>query len=957
MANTILDLAKPDNGQGPNPMTTTSGTGQALSQTQGLPNLSTSSTGMGVGNNPAPTAPSSPYSQVLKSPANTPAPAATPPSPSSFPQDSGGQQQLQNATQNYNQANPQTPAPVPPSKVGNTAQPAPATNQGYTPQSALPSATQTKQSADTSDAGYTQEVAQTQATAQTFQNQSESLENANVLAQGNLQDETVQQAQQTYQAEQANLNSFSQKAADSVTALNAAAESTDITSRADAQDQYNNDMIALKYQQAQTDDSFNTQIAQQQAQSHQAVIGEESRIAALGGYGNLTSYREMAFTVQQNDIALNQLVLGKSNADQATTAQILQTNKSYNDNLNTIEATKQTTMANTYQNYLQYVQQVTEDKNKSEDDKYTAITGAAKDYTTNVAQIHGDALTARHDASTAMGTEVDRLRQQQITNQRANLQLNTFTDNNGNVTLVGTDTRTGKVISNSTLNSIGASLPKQLQYNPYTAETNVFDPNTGQVVVPGSDPTAGNYFNQSVPTGYNAVGDSLVSTADLKSIFNIGGIGIKGDNSAMNGQCGHEYNQLTTGPKVGDTWQSKLDATSIRPTVADGRNVDIKPGMGIALPLMVKTDGTGTGHMETVLSYDPKTGIIQTISANLDGKGTVQPQTLNIDQLESMYANKDGTANFGFTDSTFKPAIQSQLDKASMPYGAPNTPQAQGGQPDTSGIASTVMPYLSQLYNGTTTMAQVPSNMQVAVKNAMNIVHPDWNQTVSDANAAATTTNITAPSATHAALLQSASQNLIQLQASEQAADDSLDQLSQMHSKLPSGGQVTFLNQAEQLLGSKVSNDASAAFNSAYTDALQQAGIVITNGNAVTANTGAEIQGGLPADLDQKAFEAAIAAVKNTMSNKVKAANDQVLQLQNNQNIATPDSSSNGNSANQNTPAPISSLIQQAQTAGYSSQDIVNKLTSDPTYGSKVQQAIAKGISPDTILEYLNTNS
>lgn len=947
-------FASPSAIQQQNLASVTSGTGQALSQAKGLPNLSTSSTGLGVGNGAGAPAPTQQQQQNLMNAtpkASQPpiAPAATPPSPTAYPQDQQGQQQLQNATQQYNQANPQAPVPTAPLKTQPVLPSIQQAQQNFdtalTDGKVNNSSQATQPTVDTGDAGANQQIALTQANNTTFQSQSQTLENANVASQGALQDETTQAAQNQYTAEQANLNQFATQAAQSKDALNAAAQAQDVAGRADAQDQYNNDMLALKFQQANTDETFNTQIAQQQTQDQQQVIQQESSIAALGGYGNLTQMRNLMFTYQQNNLAMNQLVMNKNNADQDITGQILQTNKSYNDNLNQVEATKQSAIADNYAKYTDYVQTVMEDKNKSEDDKYTAITQAAKDYTTNVAKVHGDALTARHDASVASATEVDRLRQQQIANQRSNLQLSTFTDNNGNVTLVGTDTRTGKMISQNTLKGAGASLPMTLQYNPYTTETNVFDPNTGKVVIPGSNMASTNYFN-NLPAGTSQVGGSVLQNTDINKIFGVGGVG---------GWCGAFANSLTTGPKVGDSWDSKISAATIKPGTAGFDPSTVKPGMEMVLPEGVKKD-QGYGHVVTILSYDPATGTINTVQSNGNGEkntgkgpGHVTTQSYNLADLTKQYGS-----NFGMVPTSFKPSIQSQLDGAAMPF-TPPVPPSSGSQTGLNpnalnGLPPTLATYVQNVSSGAQTMDMVPSALQPAVNTALKIYNPSYSQVSAAANAQAQATNITASANTHASLLTTASQNLIGLQASEQAADASLDNLSQLHAKLPGGSQITFLNNALQELSGKVSNDASAAFGSAYTDALQQAGIVITNGNAVTENTGKELQGGLPADLDQKAFDAAIQAVKSTMSNKVKAANDQVLQLQSGQNIATPDTSTTGQSATDfaATKASVTTAIAQ----GHNPQDIVKYMLATPSLAPLIQKALDQKYTPEEIVQY-----
>lgn len=857
-----------------NPMAGSSG--QALQQATSLPKISTSTSGFpSPGTTQAPTVPktvttynpNTPGQPFFSGPASSiSAPTPKPPSSTAYPQDTQGQQQFQNAVTQHNQANPANPAPVPPLK---TTPATPTTTSGAQPTSTTPPS----QVVDTGDSGANQQIALTQTNNDNYQSQSKTLENANVSAQGTLQDETVQASKDQYNAEQSNLNSFAAQAAASKDALNAAAESTDVTERADAQDQHNNDILALKFQQANTDETYNTQIAQQQTQDQQQVIQEESRIAALGGYGNLTSMREMQFTYQQNNLAMNQLVINKNNADTNITAQILQTNKSYNDNLNTIEATKQTTIADNYAKYTDYVKTITEDKNKSEDDKFTAIKAAAKDYTTNVAQIHGDALTARHDASVSSAVEVDRLRQEQITNQRANLQLSTFTDNNGNVTLVGTDTRTGKLISQTQLQGAGASLPMQLQYNPYTTETNVFDPNTGKVIVPGSNMNSTNYFS-NLPAGTAQVGNSVLKNDDINKIFNVNGVG---------GWCGTFANSLTVGPRVGTPWSDKIKAATIKPGTSGFDPSTIRPGMEMVLPEGVKKD-TDWGHVVTLLSYDPTTQTINTVQSNGNGEkntgkgpGHISTQSYNLNDLIKQYGS-----NFGMIPTTFSPAIQKQLDAVAMPYSPPTSPTTGGVGLNSQALANlppTLSTYVQQISSGQTTLDKVPSNLQIAVNTALHIYDPTYSPQDAANKAAAATIRATAGASADSQNLAAQTQVVSSMQQNHDAAVANFARLVDLQKTL-SPSQIALVNKGAQLLGQQFSDPKLAQFQASLIDTAQKIGMAQNGGTKVDDSSLAQILDGLNYQQSPASFAAGIKGTQDTMETNMKAYVNNLKSLQ-----------------------------------------------------------------------------
>lgn len=120
-------------------------------------------------------------------------------------------------------------------------------------------------------------------------------------------------------------------------------------------------------------------------------------------------------------------------------------------------------------------------------------------------------------------------------------------------------------------------------------------------------------------------------------------------------ECGEAYNQLTNGEggRADNSYQSKMDLV----TKQDSPQV----GNGLVIPLKIGGDLTN-GHIETVISSNPITNTIQTVSYNRDGKGSQTIETYNVDDLKAKYGD-----NWGFTDSTLKPEFADKLQSVSAP--------------------------------------------------------------------------------------------------------------------------------------------------------------------------------------------------------------------------------------------------------------------------------------------------
>lgn len=895
---TASQIMKPPSANAGASTQSTAGTGQALQQTKSLPPLSTLSTGLT--SNPV---------QPAQNP-QTPNPVATQPGQPLQPQQ------------------PTTQKPVIPTD----------NFQVKTPEKTF----------DTQDAAVNGQVAQTQAQAQTFQDQSKVLEQSSTQDQVGLRDQLVQSAQQTYQAENQNLDALSQKAADALTMKNAAATSESEADKQAAADQYERDTAALEAQRARSQQAYQHQIVQQNVANTQRVLQDESRIAAMGGYGSLTSFRERQQLTLQNDETMNNLVFLKDQADRETTDKVQATSQQYTTSLSKIEADKQQNISGNYDKYVDFVKGVTDDKNKTETEKFEAIKQAAQDYTKNVASIHNDAFTARYNAAEKSAVDARQIYQQHQENLRANIQTSSYTDNAGNVTTVSRDIRTGKIINQDTLNAIGASLAPTMSYDPYTGVGYVLDPVTKQMTSLGSSPNAQNYFT-NLPAGVNQVGGAVLPTDDLAKIF---GVGKKG------WWCGAKANSLTNGPKVGDNWASKISLASLKPGADPNVANQIRAGMQMVLPLGVKTSGAGYGHDTTVLNYNPgPPRIITTVESNHngekkdtnDGKGTTTIEHYDLDKLIKSYGS-----NFGFIPTTFKPEIQKQIDAAKMPYtpGGQQAGNASSTVQDLPGTNPAVIQSLPgadgllrafrDISAGNHTIDNYPWASPGQKYEATQHIHeydPSYNEAIRIANAQ----NLGPAIAT-----------LASLQASESAASASLDNLSSTHSKIPIKSKIASLNGLLQKFEGEMSQPDVAAFRAQAADTMGQVGINITNGNAVNSGLANALEAGLPANVSQEAFDKAIAAIKQTMANKVEGARQTVIAYKNGTDISQKTSKENNNSTKSSAPATIKDKIKQAQDAGYNTQDIITNLQKDSQQKMKIQNSLDAGISPEQILNYLN---
>lgn len=124
-------------------------------------------------------------------------------------------------------------------------------------------------------------------------------------------------------------------------------------------------------------------------------------------------------------------------------------------------------------------------------------------------------------------------------------------------------------------------------------------------------------------------------------------------------QCAEGSNDITDGPKLGSYYADKMKYVTKRDNPQPGNQFVIPYGPA------------KYGHAGTVMDYDPETGALYTQEWNHNGDGKMTFETYNIKDLNEKYGD-----NWGFTDSTFKPEYQQQVQEAMSGFGQP-----QGYQP------------------------------------------------------------------------------------------------------------------------------------------------------------------------------------------------------------------------------------------------------------------------------------
>jgi len=145
------------------------------------------------------------------------------------------------------------------------------------------------------------------------------------------------------------------------------------------------------------------------------------------------------------------------------------------------------------------------------------------------------------------------------------------------------------------------------------------------------------------------VGGQVYNKNAVAKIFGVGG-----DAS----WCGTFASTLSTASKVGDSWAEKKTKIT--------HNTNPTAGDKLLVPLGVDTDGSGYGHVATVLDYNPETGNVWVVESNRDGRmnrgADSAKVTFGVYHLPTMQTNYG--SNFGFAQGDLKDKYKNALANA-----------------------------------------------------------------------------------------------------------------------------------------------------------------------------------------------------------------------------------------------------------------------------------------------------
>ncbi len=532
--------------------------------------------------------------------------------------------------------------------------------------------------------------------------QEDALKNADIASQGQLTDAVTQAATDKYATEQANNDKLQATQEQILKDRNAAIAGDSQQAKLEAQNAYDANQANIAVQAMRTQQADHDRILDQMKANKLRELNSESRIAAMGGYGTQQAYTQMTNESLDNDRVINSLTLQADANNIEYSNKFKQNSNDYQAALSSINNKKQADTAASYDKYLEYVTKIANDRELGATEKAAAIKEAKASYADKVSKINHDSFNdkytktwdvankaqdllkqRRDDARGIMSTMLNNYalsdkdltpeQQKQLANleqqaglpigssatgigalkeqaRRGNLDMQAYTDDQGNVTYATVNKLTGKMENSFTVQGVSKTAIGKFttQFNPDTLETTTWDTSTGK---PGS--TQGPFTNftqaggdpsQGVP-GMNRVGNQVIDPKAYNKIFQIGSKG---------GQCGTWASTISTAPRVGNMYKDKIDKVDT-----------MIPKVGNKLILPLKAPGTGKfnaatdpGHVAVVTSYDPVTKIIGIAQSNIKLDGIVTTGTYNLDTLKANY----GT-NWGFITGDLKPEIQSQLLK------------------------------------------------------------------------------------------------------------------------------------------------------------------------------------------------------------------------------------------------------------------------------------------------------
>lgn len=603
------------------------------------------------------------------------------------------------------------------------------------------------QPVETPETPTTPEQVQNQATqaantSNQYTDQLDALQKAKLDGEDEYRDAVIQGANERYNAEQQNLNNLQGLQDKTLADRNAALQAGSEIERKDAEIAYNDAKAAEELQRERAQKAYEDQIVEQKLQNTKRLLQKESMIAALGGFGSLAKNKELEETTLQNDRLLNSLVFERVASDRESTNRLQSLSSTYQNSLSRIEQDKQSSIQENYDKYMEYVTKIANDREMSIIERQDAIKKAQAEYKKNVAQVNQESFEQRYEISERMAAQAREIQEKDKTDAREvmndilgayamsgdelsesqkkqladlekragypsgsvtaklqalkeeakakNLQIEQILDDEGNVTYVSVDKATGQIVNYETLEGVGKAAQDkyQLSYDPIWGTATVFNSRTGQYEKVSNTQGFSTMGGQQAPAGTQVMGGNIVDNKEFNKAFKVGqNVGL---------WCGVYATSISTARRVGNTWNEKLNAIDKRDNP--------KPGDKLLVPLGVKSDGSGWGHVAVVTNYDPATGNITVVESNKDGKkrtdndgyGTVTTGVYNLNKLKQSYG-----ANFGFASGDFKPEIKKQLEQGILPNSQNIASQMGGGANQDfyqEGLSLGLSPKLAQEY-------------------------------------------------------------------------------------------------------------------------------------------------------------------------------------------------------------------------------------------------------------------
>jgi hypothetical protein len=509
----------------------------------------------------------------------------------------------------------------------------------------------------------------------------------------------------------------------------------------------------------------------------------------------------------------------------------------------------------------------------------------------------------------------------------------------------------------------------------FKSAANVIEQITGSA--PGSIPTSnGQEFNNYISTHISGASQTLQQVADgtknqiPQGIQQIFGVNTNG------GQCGIYAGSISTAPNVGNTWAQKIATVQAHGSIQNNP----QPGYKMLIPLGVNTDGQEPGHVETVVSYDPKTQNMLLAQSNMDLKGTVSMDIQNVGELKQKYGS-----NWGFVPGQLKPGIQQQLSAYTAQNGSQINVQPQG-QVDWDkvagalsnaggGFAQTASNIANYTQSENDATAGMTPGLRANIMSQVQQINPNYNE------------NQYTNNQTYLSNWQGTQTGTTGFK--NQSINNAFNALSSTYDavkKLPVGNfnpTNALSNIIRQNLGSTAvsnvySEDAPvvAELAKAFTGSTPDADTLLEYKSLFNPNQSQQqflqnIQN--LGDSLGKQLNTNVEDYKNTIGTYPKntLTSDAIASMTNMQlkpstydpslQMSIPTTSTTQaltptsfNMSGSNPPTDAGSKIQSALQAGYAPQDVITYLESDPVYGSSIKSAQQAGYTPQEIMNFLN---